>query len=566
MLIIMYSTMRKFILVTIAALLAAVSAYAGPDGFLKGKVLRIDKETVAEVGSEGSPFDIDLPIPGVSIGGGSKLSLLDVELAIKQAAKDDDIAMIYFNYDHFSAPTSACEEIRRYIREFSEAGKPVVAYGHSLGNGSYYMASAADRVFLHPKGSGSLNGLSSTQYFLKDLLDTLGVEVKLIRHGKFKSAGEMYIRNSMSPENRRQYEALLEASWSTLVADMAASRGIEASQLREWIGNLELGPAATWMDKGLIDGLKYKDEMEQYICHLFGTTDPDAVKRVNLKEYVKKVKKGSGKKVAVLYADGEITRDGNEIAGEKFAAQIEKLRKDESVKAVVFRVNSPGGEVVAADIIRREIELLGKEKPVIASYASYAASGGYLISAGCSKIFCDNTTLTGSIGVFGMVPNLGKAASKVLKVNFESVESDPHASAGGLFTGMDEEEEAWYQKEIELIYEDFVGVVAQGRNMTTEQVDDLAQGRVWAGKDAILLGLCDEKGTLLDAIDYAAQQAGLSRYKIVTAPEKKKNGFGSKDKKNKPLVMVQDIVSQPGFRAMAEMPFMTIDPVNPFAL
>ena len=558
--------MRRLILVTIAALLAAVSAYAGNDGFLKGKVLRIDKETVAEVGSEGSPFDISLPVAGLSIGGSAKLSLLDVELALKQAAEDDDIAMIYFNYDHFSAPTSACEEIRRYIREFSEAGKPVVAYGHSLGNGSYYMASAADRVFLHPKGSGSLNGLASQQYFLKDALDTLGIEVKLIRHGKFKSAGEMYIRNSMSPENRRQYEALLEATWSTLVADMAASRGIEAAQLREWIGNLELGTASTWVDKGLIDGLKYKDEMEDYICHLFGTTEPDAVKRINLKEYVKKVKKGSGKKVAVLYADGEITRDGNEIAGEKFAAQIAKLRKDESIKAVVFRVNSPGGEVVAADIIRREIELLGKEKPVIASYSSYAASGGYLISAGCSKIFCDNTTLTGSIGVFGMVPNVGKAASKILKVNFETVKTDPHAAAGSLFTGLDDEEEAWYQKEIELIYEDFVGVVADGRHMTTEQVDDLAQGRVWAGKDALLLGLCDEKGTLLDAIDYAAEQAGLSKYKIVVAPEKQKGFVSKKDKKEKPLVHIQNIISQPGFRAMAIMPFMTVDSENPFAL
>ena len=553
-------------MVTIAALLAAVSTYAGNDGFLKGKVLRIDKETVAEVGSEGSPFDISLPVAGLSIGGGAKLSLLDVELALKQAAEDDDIAMIYFNYDHFSAPTSACEEIRRYIREFSEAGKPVVAYGHSLGNGSYYMASAADRVFLHPKGSGSLNGLASQQYFLKDALDTLGIEVKLIRHGKFKSAGEMYIRNSMSPENRRQYEALLEATWSTLVADMAASRGIEAAQLREWIGNLELGTASTWVEKGLIDGLKYKDEMEDYICHLFGTTEPDAVKRINLKEYVKKVKKGSGKKVAVLYADGEITRDGNEIAGEKFAAQIAKLRKDESIKAVVFRVNSPGGEVVAADIIRREIELLGKEKPVIASYSSYAASGGYLISAGCSKIFCDNTTLTGSIGVFGMVPNVGKAASKILKVNFETVKTDPHAAAGSLFTGLDDEEEAWYQKEIELIYEDFVGVVADGRHMTTEQVDDLAQGRVWAGKDALLLGLCDEKGTLLDAIDYAAEQAGLSKYKIVVAPEKQKGFVSKKDKKEKPLVHIQNIISQPGFRAMAIMPFMTVDSENPFAL
>ena len=555
--------MKKLVITVVLALASVMVAKAADDGFLKGKILKIDMtEPIAEVGKGGGPFDFELNLPiDIGIGGGSAMSLLDAELALKHAAEDKEIAMIYLNYDKFSAPTAACEELRRYLVEFSKAGKPIVAYGTSLGNGSYYIASAADRVFLHPKGSGTLSGLSSSSYYLKDMLDTLGVEVKLIRHGKFKSAGEMYIRNSMSPENRRQTEAFLGAMWSTIVTEIAESRGITVDQLNAWVDSLELGTAQTWIDKGLVDGLKYKDEMEQYLCHLFGTTDPDQVKRVEFKDYASKVKKGSGKKIAVLYADGEISRSGNEIAGDRFAAQVRKIREDKDIKAVVFRVNSPGGEVVAADIIRREMELLCKEKPVVASYSSYAASGGYWISVGCKKIMCDNTTITGSIGVFGLIPNIGGAMSKVLKVNMEHVGTNAHSGVGGIFKGMDDAEEAWYQQEIEGIYTNFLNVVADGRGMTPEQVDDLAQGRVWAGKDAFTIGLADEKGSLLDAIDYIAGEAGLEKYKIVTYPEQSKGFFGSqnKDKKKKPLVLVENIVSEPGFKAMAIAPYVIVE-------
>lgn len=548
--------------IAVALLLSIVVILPGQaQDFLKGKVLKIDmSDTIAEKGSESTPFTLDLGLP---IGGfdGSKVSLLSLERALEKAAEDDDIAMVYLNYDKLSAGTAALEELRECLARFSAAGKPVIAYGAGLSNGSYYIASVADRVFMHPKGSGTLNGLGTTQFFLKDLLDTLGIEVQLIRHGKFKSAGEMYIRNSMSPENRRQYEELEESVWSCMVEQMAASRGLKTEDLRGWIAGLELGTANTWMEKGLIDGLKYKDELEQYICHLFGTTDPDKVGRVDIREYASKVKAGSGDKVAVLYADGEIAREGNQIAGEKFAREVEKLRKDESVKAVVFRVNSPGGEVVAADIIRREIELLGKEKPVIASYGAYAASGGYLISAGCRKIIVDNATLTGSIGVFGMIPNLGGAVKKLLKVNVETVGTDPHAGMGNLFQGLNDEEQAWYQKEIEGIYSDFVNVVVNGRGMTYEQVDEIAQGRVWSGKDALVNGLADERGILLDAIKAAASEAGLSKYKVVTYPQQKSfmKAMREDSRKGKDLPLVNTL-TEPGFKAMALMPFVTFDP------
>ena len=549
--------MKRFIAFLIA--LVPVAAFAAGDGFLKGKILKLDgNESVTEIG--GSSFSLTLS----GISNSKSLSLLDVERALEKVVDDDKIAMVYINYDHFSASVSSIEEIRTLLGKISAAGKPVVAYGASLGNSSYYLASAADRIFLHPAGSGSLTGLGTTQYFLKDLFDSLGVEIQLIRHGKYKSAGEMYIRNDISPENREQYEVLLGSLWSTIAEEIAASRGLSVEEFNSIVDNLEVGIAETWIEKGLIDGLKYRDEMEQYLCHLFGTTDPAEVETVSIRDYISSLKKGpSGKKIAVIYADGEIVRSGGDIVGEKLAAQIAKVREDEDVKAVVFRVNSPGGEVVAADMIRREIELLKAEKPVVASYGAYAASGGYLISAACDRIFVDNTTLTGSIGVFGMVPALGGAIKKVLKVNVVNIGTSPHSGMGTGMQPLTEEEKAKYQESIEDIYDDFVTVVAEGRDMEKTAVDDIAQGRVWSGKDALTIGLADEKGTLLDAIDYAASLVKLDKYRISTIPEKKSFLDNIRELKNgesddyDPLVRFRWLL-EPGFHAMAIMQYISL--------
>ncbi len=551
--------MRRFFISVYIAILACTLANGADTGFLKGKILKIDmQDVVAERG--GNSFQISLS----GINTGSSVSLLSLERALEKAAEDDKIAMIYLNTDHFSAGLAPMEEIREYLKRFSAEGKPVVAYGAGFSNASYYIASVADRVFLYPKGSGTLNGLGSTQFFLKDALDTLGIEVQLIRHGKYKSAGEMYIRNDISPENREQYETMLNSIWGCMVEEMAASRGIEAATLKGWIDNLEISTANTWLEKGLIDGLKYRDEMEEYLCHLFGTNNPEKVKTVSIKDYINDLKKGpSSKKIAVIYADGEITRTGSEVAGEKLSHQIAKVRQDSTVKAVVFRVNSPGGEVVGADMIRREIEVLQKYKPVIASYGSYAASGGYLISAGCEKIFLDNSTLTGSIGVFGMIPSFGKAIRKNLKVNPVSLGTNEHSTMGSGMAPLTPEEEAWYQQEIEGIYDDFVSVVADGRKVTKEYVDSIAQGRVWAGKDALQIKLADEKATVLEAVKYAAERAGLENYRIQMVPEVKSMFQqimdGDSKKKDEPLV--KDLL-HPGFNAIARMPYITIDTPN----
>jgi len=552
--------MKKFfIILTCLCMLPAGGAY-GAD-YLKGKVLRMDlKSAVAETADNG----LSLSLSGISLK--SSTSLLELERAIKKASEDDKIAMIFLNLDHFSAGMAALEEVRNCLKDFSASGKPVVAYAAGLDNASYYLGSVADRLFLYPQGSGSLTGLGSTQYFIKDLLDTVGVEVQLIRHGKYKSAGEMYIRNDISPENRQQYEELLGSIWNGFTADIAASRGKSQEELNAIVDGLRLSTAQSWVDEGLVDGLKYRDEMEDYLARLFGSKNPSDVKVVDMPDYIKNLSKGpKSNKIAVIYADGEIVRSGGDIVGEKLSRQIEKVRGDSTVKAVVFRVNSPGGEVVAADMIRREIELLRKDKPVIASYGGYAASGGYLISAGCDRIFTDNATLTGSIGVFGLVPSIGKAVEKNLHVKLVQIGTNEHSGMSQGIVPLTPEEEAWYQAEIEGIYENFVGVVSEGRGMTTEAVDEIAQGRVWSGSNALEIGLCDEKGTILDAIDYAADKAGLKKYRLVCYPESKSlrdSILGGNDKKDdSPLVRSLKSL-QPGLNTMALMPYITIGNIN----
>ena len=544
---------------TCACLLLALLLCAplGAQGFLKGKILYFDAgDNLSE--RSGSSFKFSL-LGGLSMS--SSLSLLSVERALEKAAEDNDIAMVFFRPDMISAGMTAREELRQSLARFAAKGKPVVCYGISFDTGSYYLGSVGDRVFMHPGSSGTLFGPSSTQLYYKDLLDSLGVRIQLIRHGSYKSAGEPYVRSEMSEENRQQYQALLGSIWEPMVEEMASSRGIAADTLRTWITSLQLSTSRDWLEKGLVDGLKYRDEMEEYLCHLFGKADPDDLKKVSMSEYVESLKQSGSKKVAVLYAEGEIVRSGSGIAGEKFAREVAKVRADSSVKAVVFRVNSPGGEVVAADMIRREIESLRKDKPVIASYGDYAASGGYLISAGTDRIFVDNATLTGSIGVFGQVISYGEALSSKLHIHPYTVGTHEHSDMGSGMRPLDEKELARYQEDIDGIYDDFVRVVSDGRGMDRDAVEAVAQGRVWSGGDALKNGLADEKGTLLDAVKYAARLAGLGKYSIEAYPEKNDllgEILSLVKEEDHQLVRVREILPA-GFSTVARMPYVELD-------
>ncbi|MBQ5984167.1 MAG: signal peptide peptidase SppA [Bacteroidales bacterium] len=527
----------KRILTIFATFLLFSSAFTA-QAQLKGKILKLDFRTTVGERTGSTP---SLSLSGVS--NSSTLSLLSFEKALEKAAEDDNIGMIFMTPDNYSGGTAAAEEIRKALEKFRASGKPVVSYSTNFGTGSYYLASVADKVFMNPAGEGTFTGLSSQMLFYKDLLDSLGLNMQLIRHGKYKSAGEPYIRNDISPENREQYTVMLRSVWTSLLEDIAASRKTTVEALDALADNLTLRSAESWKENGLVDELAHRDEIEKYLCLTFGKKNANDVKFVTIDDYAQKADKASGsKKVAVVYANGEIGA-GRDIDGTKLSRTLAKVRHDESIAAVVFRVNSPGGEVVASELIKREIQLLKAAKPVIASYGSYAASGGYLISSHCNRIFSNRTTLTGSIGVFGMIPSYGAALRKIVHINPVTVGTNAHSDGLSGVRDLDEKELAWHQASIESVYESFVSSVAESRGKTVDAVDSIAQGRVWAGRDAIGIGLVDEFGTLSDAIAYAAKEAGLGKnYGLATYPEHKsvtlKDLLSSKPEKE-PLVAVE---------------------------
>ena len=504
----------RLLIVAVVAMLP-VMAMAG-----KTKVLKIDfKNPIAERNVGGSQFDIMSIVQGTP----SSVTLLSYVQAIDAAAEDKNIGMIYMTPENISAGTAQMEEIRAALERFKKTGKPIVAYCENLGNGSYYIASVADKIILDPASESMITGVGSQMIFLKDLFDALGVDVQLIRHGKYKAAGEMYTRSSASPENRLQNEVLINSIWNTMSSQIAASRGFTQEQFNEWIENMDMVHADEFKELGLIDETWYKDEVDKYLCEQNGVKKIQEVGFVKINKYASKLKKGNRKnKIAVVYADGEIVNSGSDadIVGAKLANTLRKVREDKKVKAVVFRVNSPGGSAQAAEAIRHELQLLRAEKPVISSYGNYAASGGYWISAESDYIFTDQSTITGSIGVFGLIPSVGNAIRKNLKVNIETVGSSSHVDMMSGMRKLTDDEVEYVQKQIEKIYDDFTGLVSNGRGMSKDSVDAIGQGRVWAGADALNIGLADRQGGLQDAIDYAAEMVGLTKkdYRISRYP------------------------------------------------
>ena len=456
------------------------------------------------------------------------MPLLTAIRAIDQAASDPGVKFIYLNTDKMNMSMTCAEELRQALSRFRESGKPIIAYSNGYDNLSYYLASVADKVIINTYGEAMLTGVGTSLTFFKDLLDKLGVDVQLIRHGKYKAAGEQFTQNHLTDENREQNQVLINSIWTSLTEEIAASRDFSADDLNRWIDNLELLDAETLLERGIVDQAMYKDELEDYLCTLFDVKEAKDLKFADFSTYAANKLKDEGKKVkdkiAVIYADGEIDMSGNpdtDIVGEVLARRLKKLEQDSSVKAVVFRVNSPGGSVQASEIINRAMLNLKAVKPVIASYGGYAASGGYWISSNTDYIFTDNTTITGSIGVFSMVPNIGGGLEKTLHVNTASVGSNKHSDMLNGMRKLDDAEVEYMQKMIEKIYTEFTGLVSRGRNMTPEQVDEIGQGRVWTGRDALTLGLADAKGGLVDAIAYAAAAANLDKYRVVEVPEHK---------------------------------------------
>ena len=486
----------------------------------KSAVLTVDmsKITIAEQTLESNPFSsVSIPVGGLAsfAGSGETIGIWDAVQAVNAAADDPAIKFIYLRTDGSATGVSTLSEFRKALANFrGNSGKPVVSYVEAPGTGSYYLASVADKVYMtsHPGATVTLSGISTQMIFLGDLLKKFGVNVQLIRHGKYKSAGEMYTRSSSSPENREQYQRLVDSMWGYMSSEIAQSRGITVERLNQAIDNLELCIPEDFVNAGLVDELLTKQGLESKLTTLFEVEDIKDVKSISLYDYAqaKLLPSKAKQKIAVIYADGEIV-DGkgeSEVAGSRFASIISKVRADSTVKAVVLRVNSPGGSVLASEKIKNEMDLLKAAKPVIASYGEYAASGGYWISNNCDKIYSNATTLTGSIGVFGMVPDISGTLKDIAHVGVETITSNKHGDMYGLMRPFDSDEYNYMLRSIEDIYDKFTTIVSEGRGLPKDTVDEIGQGRVWTGADGLTINLVDEIGTLEDAVKYAAVAAG----------------------------------------------------------
>ena len=459
------------------------------------------------------------------------MSLYSALRAIDAAAGDSRIKGIYLRLNgQGSADITTLEELRETIAQFKESGKFVVAYNETYGQFGYYLASVADRVYLQPEGMILWNGITFNVAFYKGLLDKLDIEPEVFRPTacKYKSAVEPYILTKMSDANRRQMTELAESIWGSVTAAVSESRSIPVAKLNELADNLSAMFPEEALANGLVDGLVYEDQMNDVFAEYGVEAGRDGeYNMVTLGEYAMQVgadmSNVSADRVAIVYAEGEIV-DGNgeydAIYGNTMAERIKSVRLDDKVKAVVLRVNSPGGSALASDVIWRELELLKAEKPVIVSMGGYAASGGYYISAPADVIIADKMTLTGSIGVFGMYMNVGKALKDKLGITFDGVKTNTLSDFGNATRPMTAVERATIMRSVDNVYETFTGLVAKGRTLPVEKVLDIAGGRVWSGSEAVELGLADGNGGLKTAIAVAADKAALGEnYRIVEVTE-----------------------------------------------
>ena len=491
----------------------------------RSAMLKIDMSGMA-LTENAVPADPIAMIQGDNV---DRIGIWNAVQAINAAAADPDVKFIYMKPDRVSGGMAEIEEFRKALENFRSSGKAVISYMENPTNAGYYLASVSDKIYMTSSEGGMtmITGLSSQLIFLKDILDKLGVNVQLIRHGKYKSAGEMYIKNSISPENREQNQALVSSIWASWSRDIAAARDITPEQFNALIDGLRLNFPEDYLDNGLVDELMTLEELRDKLCTYSGVENIKDVNVISFQDYValRTVPNLKAKqKIAIVYASGNIVEgdDRTQVSGDRFAAMISEIRNDESVKAVVFRVNSPGGSVLASEKIKNEIDLLKDKKPVVASYGNYAASGGYWISNSCDYIFANASTLTGSIGVFSMIPDFSKTLKDIAHVNVTTINSNSH---GDMYTGtrpLSESEKAYMQASVEKIYDKFTATVAAGRGMSVSSVDSIAQGRVWSGCDAMGIGLVDSIGTLEDAVAYAAGMAGspdLASWQIAEYPK-----------------------------------------------
>ncbi|HAG15079.1 MAG TPA: signal peptide peptidase SppA [Bacteroidales bacterium] len=448
--------------------------------------------------------------------------------SIQKAKEDPNIDGIYLSTSSIMAGMSSTQEIRKALENFKESGKFVVAYATGFDQKTYYLASVAKPLFLHPEGLILFTGLNGQVTFFTGALKKLGVDMQIIRHGQFKSAVEPFMLEKMSDASKKQTSALIESVWAELLKGIADERKISIGELNIYADELRLNDAKSALELGFVDGLKYADEVKDHLLSYNKTEKQDDPNLISVGKYIRtsfyKELSSSRDKIAVIYASGEIMPGkGNDtqIGEENIVKALRSARENSHVKAIVLRINSPGGSALISDLIWREAELTKSEKPLIASMSDVAASGGYYIACNAHKIFAEPTTITGSIGVFGMIPNIQELMNDKLGITFDAVMTNKNADFLDITKPMSPFQQAVIQKNIENTYSSFVGKVAAGRKMKIEDVDAIGQGRVWTGEQALKIGLVDQLGGLEEAIVAAAELAKLKEYKILSLPVQK---------------------------------------------
>ena len=504
-----------------------------------GAIFGGDKETVSV--KENSVIELDLSKVQLDYAGKVSIKefnyfddkhngLIDIINAIKYAKTDEKIKGISILNNFSSLGLAQSKALRDELEDFKKSGKFVVAYSNYLTQNDYYLNSVADTLYLNPVGELDFKGLASEIIYMKNLQEKTGVKMEVLRHGKYKSAVEPFLAQEMSPENREQMTVLLQSAWETIVNDISKSRNISVDSLNNIANSLGGRTPELALATNLIDKIAYEDEYHNAIRKKLNVKADDTYNIISVVDYAKNVATTSfdfSKKdiIAIIYAQGEIQGgegDVNIIGEGAIRRSLKEAREDKDVKAIVLRVNSPGGSALTSELIWREIELTKKSKPVVVSMSNYAASGGYYIACNADRIFAEPNTITGSIGVFGMLPNMEELANNI-GINAEQVVTHENAAGYSVFEPINENFKRVTLESIENVYSTFLQRVAAGRNMTTEQVDSIAQGRVWTGNDAIKIGLVDEIGGLDKAIAYAAKLGKTDSYRTENYPEYEKN-------------------------------------------
>ncbi len=470
------------------------------------------------------------PLSAIMGGRQESISLEDALTALKKAATNDNIEGVYLNTGGLSASPASAQELRQALMEFKKSGKWIIAYGDGYGKLDYYVASVADSLLLNPEGSMDFSGLATEIMFFKDVLEKVGVGIQVFKVGTYKSAVEPFINSEMSAANREQVSSYLNNIWGNLVADVADSRGIEADKLNNMADTLTIFTFSSDLVKsGLIDKLCYIDEVKTILKAKCGHEEDDDLVFVSASDVAKSETLGEkiDQKVAIYYAYGDIVQStepslnsgqGHQIVAEEVVKDLQELREDDDIKAVVIRVNSPGGSAYASEQIWREVELLKAKKPVVVSMGGMAASGGYYISCAANRIFAEPTTITGSIGIFGMVPDVSKLMTEKIGFKFDGVKTNAMADMGTSSRPLNATEGAQLQKHIERGYDLFTKRVADGRGMPQDSVKLIAEGRVWTGEQGLEIGLVDELGNIDAAVAYAAELAEVENYRTTAYP------------------------------------------------